>query len=106
METEHLMQPEREARKVPAPSKEPRNRPVRRLSINIPEPSYQSLEKLSQESGRTMTEIVGFGLGLIELVLQEASKGNNLAITDENNEVQTTIWLPLSAQQAHWRANA
>lgn len=57
---------------------------MHRLNVHVPETLFQDLERLSEEEGRTMTEIIRLGLGLAHLATTEKKKGGTLAIIDEH----------------------
>ena len=60
---------------------------VKRLNINLPEKTFNSLEELARESGRSMTEIVRLALGLVQLALNEEGEGRKLAVIEPNGKV-------------------
>lgn len=72
----------------------PRRRPratMHRLNVHIPTTLFQDLEQLSNEEGRTMTEIIRLGLGLAHLATTEKKKGGTLAIIDEHGIIHKVV---------------
>lgn len=58
------------------------NRVKKRLNIDLTPDAYKLLQKLSQESGKNMTEVLRTGLALYGIAQEESQKGNSLSITD------------------------
>jgi hypothetical protein len=54
----------------------------RRLNVNLPRDVYADLQRLSQSTNRSLTDIVRTGFGLAQLALHETSRHHKLAITD------------------------
>ena len=65
-----------------------------RLQLNLPSETYESLRRLSAETGRSMTDIVKTSLALTNLVISERAKKNTLAIANEEGNVVKEIVLP------------
>lgn len=59
----------------------------RRLNINLPAKTYAELEKLAEESGRTMTELVRVAIGLVQVAIQEEGHEHKLAVIDRNGKL-------------------
>jgi len=64
---------------------------MHRLNVHIPEILFRDLERLSEEEGRTMTEIIRLGLGLAHLATTEKKKGGTLAIIDHDGVVHKVV---------------
>jgi len=60
---------------------------VRRLNVNLPEGIHDELRVLAQRSGRSMTDIVRTGLGLVTVALAEAERKNTLAVANSEGKV-------------------
>jgi hypothetical protein len=58
------------------------NKGKKRLNIDLTPDAYKLLQKLSQESGKNMTEVLRTGLALYGIAQEESQKGNSLSITD------------------------
>jgi hypothetical protein len=63
-------------------STELQNKGRKRLNIDLTPDAYKLLQKLSQESGKNMTEVLRTGLALYGIAQEESQKGNSLSITD------------------------
>lgn len=66
---------------------------VKRLNINLPEKTFNELDRLAKESGRTMTEIVRLALGLVQVAIDEESHGRKLAVVEANGKLLKEIVL-------------
>lgn len=67
---------------------------TKRVNLNLAMKSYQDLERLALQTGRTMTDIVRFGLALVKLYLEETAKGRKLIIASENGKAISEIRFP------------
>jgi uncharacterized protein (DUF1778 family) len=54
----------------------------KRLNIDLPPESYELLQQLADESGRSMTEVLRMGLALYNIADEEAQQGRSLSITE------------------------
>jgi hypothetical protein len=66
---------------------------VKRLNINLPEKTFNELDRLANESGRTMTELVRLAIGLVQVALDEQSHGRKLAVVEPNGKLLKEIVL-------------
>lgn len=66
---------------------------VKRLNINLPEKTFNDLERLADESGRTMTEVVRLAIGLVQVAIDEERHGRKLAVVDPNGKLLKEIVL-------------
>jgi hypothetical protein len=66
---------------------EVKNKGKKRLNLDLTPDAYKLLQKLSQDSGKNMTEVLRTGLALYGIAQEESQKGNNLAITNGENIV-------------------
>ena len=67
---------------------------TKRVNLNLAMKSYQDLESLAEKTGRTMTDIVRFGLALVKLYLEEHEKGNILLVASRNGKAISEIRFP------------
>ncbi len=67
---------------------------TKRVNLNLAAKSYKDLDDLSVKTGRTMTDIVRFGLALAKLYLEEQEKGNKLLIASRNGKPISEIRFP------------
>ena len=67
---------------------------TKRVNLNLTTKSYQDLEALAEKTGRTMSDIVRFGLALVKLYVEEDSKGNKLTIASPKGRPISEIRFP------------
>ena len=67
---------------------------MKRLNVNLPDGVHEDLRILAERSGRSMTEIVRTGLGLVRVALEEAERNNTLAVTNAKGLLVKQIVLP------------
>jgi hypothetical protein len=73
---------------------EPQGQPKtkKRLNLDLTPEAYELLQKLSDESGKNMADVLRTGLALYGIAMEEKEKGYTLAIVDtETNVVITRI---------------
>jgi hypothetical protein len=64
----------------------------KRLNLDLTPEAYELLQKLSDESGKNMAEVLRTGLALYGIAMEEKGKGHTLAIIEiETNNVITRI---------------
>jgi|SRR5918911_1409989 hypothetical protein len=66
---------------------------VKRLNINLPEKTFKELDRLADESGRTMTELVRLAIGLVQVAIDEERHGRKLAVVEPNGKLLKEIVL-------------
>ena len=66
----------------------------KRLNLDLTPEAYELLQKLADDSGKNMAEILRTGLALYGIAQEEKSKGRSLAVIDENEQVKKQIVLP------------
>lgn len=67
---------------------------TKRLNINLPPQVAEDLQKLSQTSGRSMTEIVRTALGLVKIAQEVTQQDQKLVVADSNGKPLKEIILP------------
>jgi len=67
---------------------------MRRLNVNLPEGVHEELRILAERSGRSMTDIVRTGLGLVRVAFAEAERSNTLAVADSEGKLIKHLILP------------
>jgi hypothetical protein len=67
---------------------------TQRVNLNLPMKSYQDLEILADKTGRTMTDILRFGLSMVKLYLEETEQGRKLFIASPNGKAISEIRFP------------
>lgn len=71
------------------------DRKERRLNFILTERSYQDLQDLSNESRRSMTDLVRYGLGLMRLLIEAQKSKQRLMIVDESGKAIKEIVMPM-----------
>jgi len=71
-----------------------RQEPMKRINLNLPAPVFRELQALAKGSGRTMTELIRFALGLLHFAFTETSENRKLAVTDSHGRVVKEVVLP------------
>ncbi|HEX6096771.1 MAG TPA: hypothetical protein VF432_10645 [Thermoanaerobaculia bacterium] len=71
-----------------------RNEPMKRLNLNVPASVFRELQTLAKSSGRSMTELIRFALGLLHFVITEVRGNRRLAVTDSRGRVVKEVVLP------------
>jgi hypothetical protein len=56
----------------------------KRLNLDLTPEAYQLLQKLSDESGKNMAEVLRTGLALYGIAQEEKERGNSLAVVDKD----------------------
>jgi hypothetical protein len=59
----------------------------KRLNLDLTPEAYALLQKLSNESGKNMAEVLRTGLALYGIAQEEGQKGRNLALVDKDDKV-------------------
>lgn len=67
---------------------------VRRLNLNLPERTFQELERLASETGRSLTEMIRIAIGLAQVAVDEEIHGRKLAVISKDGHVLKEI-IPL-----------
>jgi hypothetical protein len=67
---------------------------TKRVNLNLAMKSYEDLERLADKTGRTMTDIVRFGLALVKLYLEETENGRKLIIASPDGKAISEIRFP------------
>jgi hypothetical protein len=67
---------------------------TRRLNVNLPSKVADDLEKLANDSGRSMTEIVRTALGLVKIAQEVTDKDQKLIVTNSDGKPLKEIVLP------------
>jgi hypothetical protein len=64
----------------------------KRLNLDLTPEAYELLQKLSDESGKNMAEVLRTGLALYGIAQEEKDRGNSLAIVEKDtNKVVSKI---------------
>jgi hypothetical protein len=65
-----------------------------RLNVNIPESARAEVDQLVEISGRSITELVRFGLSLVKVVLHESKLGNKIVVATEDGRAIKELIIP------------
>ncbi|MGD1937761.1 MAG: hypothetical protein ACFCA4_09430 [Cyanophyceae cyanobacterium] len=69
------------------------NRPRKRLNLDLNPDAYELLQKLSDESGKNMAEVLRTGLAIYGIAQEEGAKGRDLAIVEDEKVVKQILVL-------------
>ena len=58
----------------------------KRLNLELAPDAYDLLQKLADDSGKNMADVLRTGLALYGIAHEEAERGRELAIVDKENE--------------------
>lgn len=68
-------------------------RAKKRLNLELTPENYELLQKLANESGKNMAEVLRTGLALYGLAQEEEQKGRNLAVVKDDKVLKQIIAL-------------
>ena len=63
----------------------------KRLNIDLSSEAYELLQKLSDESGKSMTEVLRTGLALYGIAREEQINGRELGVVDGDKVVKEIL---------------
>jgi len=66
----------------------------RRLNLNLSPQAYADAVDLSEQTSRSLTELVRLGLGLVKIAVEESRKKNKLIVTTEDGRPIKELVLP------------
>ncbi len=66
----------------------------KRLNLDLSPEAYEMLQKLAEESGKNMTEVLRTGLALYGIAQDEKQKGRSLGVVKDDQVVKELV-LPL-----------
>ena len=69
------------------------NRQRKRLNLDLNPDAYELLQKLSDESGKNMAEVLRTGLAIYGIAQEEGAKGRDLAIVEDEKVVKQILVL-------------
>lgn len=67
---------------------------IRRLNVALSERAYSELLSASQETRRSMTELVRLALGVVKILLDAQRNGHRLIIATSDGQAVKEIVLP------------
>jgi len=69
------------------------SKPRKRLNVDLTPDAYDLLQRLAEESGKNMAEVLRTGLALYGIAWDEKTRGNELAII-KDEEIKKGILIP------------
>jgi predicted DNA-binding protein len=63
----------------------------KRLSVTFPDPTYQALERLSRETGKSMAEVLRDAVALEERAHETVRKNNGRVLLEENGQFRELL---------------
>lgn len=76
-----------------AESQSTNSKSKKRLNLDLSPEAYELLQRLADESGKNMADVLRTGLALYGIAWDEKSKGNELAVV-KDEEVKKGILIP------------
>ena len=67
---------------------------TKRLNVNLPRSVFDELEGIAKRSGRSITEVVRMGLGVVTLMINEENNHNRFLIVDPDGKPIKELVLP------------
>jgi len=67
---------------------------INRINLNLSASARADVDKLAEETGNTITELVRLALSLLKVVVEEGRKGHKLIITTSDGTPQTQLVIP------------
>jgi hypothetical protein len=92
---EAVEESEPQSRSDRAAGAEIKRAPMHRLNINLPKSLHDDLCGLARQMGRSITDVVRLGLGLVYIAYTELRPGYRLAICDQDGRPVKELLLPL-----------
>ena len=63
----------------------------KRLNLDLTPEAYELLQKLSNESGKNMADVLRTGLALYGIAQEEEQKGRNLAVVEDEKVIKQIV---------------
>lgn len=76
-----------------ASGKKAKGKTKKRLNLELTEDNYELLQKLANESGKNMADVLRTGLALYGLAQEEEQKGRNLAVVKDDKVLKQIVAL-------------
>jgi hypothetical protein len=70
-------------------TKEPAKR--KRLNLDLTPEAYDLLQKLAEESGKNMADVLRTGLALYGIAQEESKKGRSLGIVEDDKVIKEIV---------------
>jgi hypothetical protein len=65
-----------------------------RLNVNLSERAREEVNGLSDDTGRSITDLVRIGLSLVKVVFEESRQGNKLIVTTADGKPLKELVIP------------
>ena len=73
-------------------SKKPsKDKSKKRLNLELTPEAYELLQKLADESGKNMAEVLRTGLALYGIAQEERQKGRSLAVVEDDKVIKQIV---------------
>lgn len=66
----------------------------KRLNLDLNQDAYELLQRLADESGKNMAEVLRTGLALYNIAYEEKQKDRKLGVMDRDDKVIKEILIP------------
>ena len=63
----------------------------KRLNLELSSESYELLQRLAEDSGKNMTEVLRTGLALYGIAQEESRKGRSLGVVENDKVVKEIV---------------
>ncbi len=63
----------------------------KRLNLDLSPEAFDMLQKLAEESGKNMTEVVRMGISLCKIAQEEKHKGRSLGVVKDDQVVKELV---------------
>ena len=67
------------------------SKPRKRLNLDLSPEAYELLQKLSDESGKNMADVLRTGLALYGIASEEKEKGRSIAVAKDDKVVKEIV---------------
>lgn len=71
--------------------KSSKSKPKKRLNLELTPEAYELLQKLADESGKNMADVLRTGLALYGISREEEQKGRSLAVVEDDKVVKQIV---------------
>jgi hypothetical protein len=67
---------------------------AKKINLSLSEKSFNDLQEIVAENGRTMSDVIRFALSLAKMYFDESKRGRSLFIGDRDGKILTKIVFP------------
>ncbi len=65
-----------------------------RFNVNLSQRAYADLKSVAEETGRSMTEIIRMGIGLVRIIDGELRDGHKIVVKSKSGETLKELIIP------------